>query len=96
MSFNVSEKNGALVFDVQVVPRASKEAFGKIVGDRLKIYLTAPPVDGAANTALTRFVAHALGVAPSHVAILAGQTGRKKTLQVVGGDRNRLIELIRE
>jgi uncharacterized protein (TIGR00251 family) len=93
---NVSEKAGGIVFDVQVVPRSSKNAIGKVVGDRLKIYLTAPPVDGAANEALRRLVASELEVSPRNVAIIAGETGRKKTLQVKGASPAKLQQLVTE
>jgi hypothetical protein len=78
------EEPGALVFDVQVVPRASRERVGPVVGDRLKVQLTAAPVDGAANQALRGALARALGVAPRQVSILRGETSRKKTVRVEG------------
>ncbi len=57
----ISESADAITFDVQVVPRASKERLGPVLGDRLKIQLTAPPVDGAANEALVTLLARKLG-----------------------------------
>ena len=56
-------------------------------GDAVKIRLAAPPVDGAANDELIRFVAEMLGVARSAVSIAAGQTSRLKTVEVEGIDR---------
>lgn len=55
-------------------------------GGRLKVALTAPPVDGKANEALRRFVAEATGVASSRVEILRGDTGREKTIHIEGID----------
>jgi uncharacterized protein (TIGR00251 family) len=83
----IREEPGAIVFDVQVVPRASRERLGPAVGDRLKVQLTAPPVDGAANEALRAFLGKALGVPKSRVAIVRGETGRKKTVRIEGVDR---------
>ena len=48
--------------------------------------LTAPPVEGAANEALARFLGKALGVAPSAVRVTSGATGRNKVVSVAGLD----------
>jgi uncharacterized protein (TIGR00251 family) len=53
----------------------------------LKIALTAPPVDGAANKALVEFVAKTLGVPKGRVTLVSGETSRRKTLEVVGISR---------
>jgi len=71
---------------VRVRPRASRNA---IAGERegaLVVRLVAPPVEGAANEALARFLGKALGVAPSAVRIVAGATGRDKLVAVAGLD----------
>jgi uncharacterized protein len=79
-----TEKDGALLVDILVQPRASREGVGPVVGDRLKVAVNSPPVDGEANAAVVRTVAAALGVRPSAVEILRGQTGRRKTLKIQG------------
>ena len=69
---------------VLVQPRASRT---KVVGEhdgRLKIALAAPPVDGAANAALSAFLSDELGVRKSDVTLLEGDTGRRKRLAVRG------------
>ena len=76
---------------MQVVPRASRDRLGPVHGDRLKVQLTAPPVDGAANDALVALVARALGRPRGDVAIVRGQTGRKKTVRVAGSTRDALL-----
>lgn len=96
MPLGVSEADGAITFDVQVVPRASRDRLGPIHGDRLKVQLTAPPVDGAANEALVALLAKALGRPRSDVRIVRGQTGRKKTIRVAGVGRDALFERIEE
>ena len=65
-------------------------------GDRLKISLTAPPVDGAANDALVQLVAKSLGRSRGDVAIVRGQTGRKKTVRVAGSTRDALLSRIED
>ena len=72
---------------VWVQPRASRTEVAGMRGDAVKIRLAAPPVDGAANEELVRFVAEMLGVARSAVSIAAGQTSRLKTVEVEGIDR---------
>jgi hypothetical protein len=62
MPLAVRESEGAVTFEVQVVPRASRDRLGPIHGDKLKVQLTAAPVDGAANEALIALVAKRLGV----------------------------------
>lgn len=69
---------------VHVVPRARRTAVSGRHGDAIKITLAAPPVDGAANAELVRFVAARLGLAPGAVTIARGAAGRRKILAVVG------------
>jgi hypothetical protein len=96
MPLEVREADGAITFDVQVVPRASRDRLGPVHGDRLKVQLTAPPVDGAANDALVALVAKALGRPRGDVAIVRGTTGRKKTLRVAGVSRAALLSLVED
>ena len=53
-----------------------------MMGDRLKISITAPPVDGKANAHLVKFLAGQFGVAKSQVSIVSGESGRDKTVRV--------------
>lgn len=94
MAFEVREAGGAIRFDVKVVPRASRERIGPTVGDQLKVQITAPPVDGAANEALRALLAKALGVPRSAVAILRGETGRNKTVEIRGATREALLAAV--
>lgn len=76
---------GALVIDVQVVPRAARAAVGPAVGERLRVAVTAPPVDGAANAAVVEALAEAFAVPRRAVEIVRGETGRRKTVRIAGG-----------
>ena len=69
---------------VRVQPRASREEVAGVAGDTIRVRLTAPPVDGAANEALVRFLADRLRVSRSAVAVVAGQSGRTKLVAVSG------------
>jgi uncharacterized protein (TIGR00251 family) len=78
------EKDGSLTFTVRVVPRASKsEIVGELDGN-LKVRISAPPVDGAANAELTKVLAKAFGVAKSAVEIIAGETSKTKRIRIFG------------
>jgi uncharacterized protein len=81
--------------DVQVVPRASRVAVGPAVGDRLRVAVTAPPVDGAANAALIDALAAAFGVRRGAVSIIRGEAGRRKTIRIEGGSPATLETLLR-
>jgi hypothetical protein len=80
---------------VHVQPRARRTEVAGLHGDAVKLRLAAPPVDGAANEELVRFVAERLGVARSAVRVAAGETSRRKTIEVDGVDgeaaRRRLL-----
>jgi uncharacterized protein (TIGR00251 family) len=69
---------------VRVQPRASRTGLAGVHGDQLRIRLTAPPVDGAANDALIRFLAERLEVPRAAVRVEAGAAGRSKLVVVDG------------
>jgi hypothetical protein len=80
----IREQNGAISFEVRVAPRASRNCVIGVREGVLKVALTAPPVDGAANEALKKLLAKALGVSKSDVEILRGDRARIKVLRVYG------------
>ncbi len=71
-------------FQVKVHPRARKNAITGVVGDALKVTLTAPPVEGRANEACIAFLANFLNVARSSVTIAAGESSRQKLIRIAG------------
>jgi len=75
-----------LTLRVRVQPRASQDALGGEREGALVVRLTAPPVEGAANEALARFLGKTLGVAPSAVRVVSGASGRNKVVSVSGLD----------
>jgi uncharacterized protein (TIGR00251 family) len=81
---NVTERDGVVRFQVRVQPRASRTEITGVHGDALKVRLTSPPVDGAANEMLLAFLADALGVPARNVAVTSGVSSRTKTIEVRG------------
>jgi hypothetical protein len=84
MSSPIRQSPSGILVDVWVAPRASRDSIGGLHGDRVKVAVSAPPVDGAANEAVRIALAKALGVAKSQVEVVSGQKGRQKTLAVSG------------
>lgn len=73
-----------LLLEVRVQPRASRTEFAGLMGERLRIRLNAPPVDGRANAALVEFVADACDLPRARVTLDVGATGRDKRLRLHG------------
>ncbi len=67
---------------VLVAPRASRNRIMGIFDNRLKIQLTAPPVDGKANDCLIRFLSESLSVAKAQIEIVGGASSRRKTVRL--------------
>lgn len=79
-----NSKPSEAVLAVRIQPRASKNGLVVQSDGSLKIRLTAPPVDGAANEALIAFLAKVLQVSKSQVEILSGHAAREKRIRVIG------------
>lgn len=88
-------EEASVLIDVLVQPRASRARIGPVHGDRLKVAVTAPPVEGAANAALVETLARKLSVPRSRVEVVSGHGSRRKTLCVRGltADRARALLL---
>ena len=69
---------------VRVQPRAKRDEVVGLRNEQVVIRLSAPPVDGKANAALTAFIAKRVGVPKSSVAVVRGQTSRDKVVRVEG------------
>lgn len=92
---NLTQKDGTVVFDVRVVPRASKS---EIIGEHdgaLKIRIASPPVDGAANTELIRLLAKKLGVSRGDIEIVGGNTSKNKRIKITNLSQSKLEEMIK-
>jgi len=84
MPLTVRGSGESVRFAVRVQPRASRSEIVGLQGDALKVRLSAPPVDGAANEALIELVADELGVSRRAVRIISGESSRSKVVEVEG------------
>ncbi len=91
------DNQGNLVLRLHVLPRASRDAIDGLHGPRLKVRITAPPVEGRANDHLTRYLAGELGIGSSRIHLI-GEHSREKTLRISAlspPERERLLDWCR-
>src|SRR2546423_4122586 len=78
-----SQPDGVLL-SIKLQPRASANEIGEPLGDELRIKVTAPPVDAAANEALLRLLADCLDCPRNRIELVRGQTSRHKVVKIHG------------
>lgn len=83
-SLIAKDTKDGVILSVHVQPKASTTECVGIHGDALKIRVAAPPIDGAANDELIRFVARRLSIPPTSVQIHSGTSGRHKRVLIKG------------
>lgn len=69
---------------IKLQPRASRTEIGELLGEELRIKVTAPPVDAAANEALIRLLADRLGCPRNRIELIRGHTSRHKVVKLYG------------
>lgn len=87
--------DGSLAFPVRVIPRASRR---EVVGEHdgsLKVKLTSPPVDGAANFELIKMLAKRFGVSRADIEIISGETSKNKRIKIKNLSRSEFDEVTR-
>lgn len=90
----IKETPEGVTFPVRVLPRSSRNEIAGEHEGALKVKLTAPPVEGAANKALIEFLSDKLGVAKSGIEIIIGKSGRSKTVRVSGIGADKVLRLL--
>jgi uncharacterized protein len=85
----------ALLFNVHVQPRASRSEICGVQEGELRLRLTSPPVEDAANRQCVELIAKALGVAKSKVSIKSGAKSRHKVVRVEGVQPDTLLSLLK-
>ena len=92
----IRETPQGVTLAIRVQPLSSRD---EIITDpnanQLKVRITAPPVDSAANNALPKFIAKSLGVPPNGASLIRGQKSRNKTLLITGTDAHTVAEKLR-
>ncbi|PCI10432.1 YggU family protein [bacterium] len=73
-----------ILIRIKAVPGASRDAIAGLLGDRLKIRISAAPEDGKANKAICKLLAKALDIKPAQIEIYKGHTNPEKTVKLVG------------
>jgi len=76
--------SGGVRVKLRVIPNAPTSEIVGWRGDALAVKVAAPPVEGKANRALVKFLAEVLGVRPTDVTIVQGETSRSKSVHIVG------------
>ena len=92
----IKESASGVTFAVKVHPRARKNGITGVVGDSLKLALTAPPVEGKANQAVIEFFADLFAIPRSSVTIASGETNRNKVIRISGLSRAALEKRLAE
>ena len=90
----IRETPDGVIFKVAVLPKASKNEIAGLKGDALKIRLTAPPVEGAANKMCIAFLAKSLKQRKTDVEIVQGQSSRTKKILVRSAGREKIQSLL--
>lgn len=84
MSLKLVERDGAVRVEIHAKPRAKRSAIVGVREGAVVVALGAPPVDGAANEELLRFLADRLGVPRRRVELLRGETAARKLVAIHG------------
>ena len=81
---SIEEKDGRVLVHVRVQPKASRNAVHADPGGRIRVALTAPPVEGEANKALLVFLAKTLDISRAALVLVSGEKSREKTVEIHG------------
>ena len=88
-------QNDGVLLAIKLQPRASRNEIGEPLGDELRIAVTAPPVDAAANQALIELLADVLDCPRRQIELIRGQTSRHKTVKLYGFNAVQVLEKLR-
>jgi len=77
--------------DITVIPKSSRSIITLAEDGSIKVYLNSPPADGKANKECILLFSKKLKVPKSHITIIKGQKGRKKTLKIEGLPQDEII-----
>jgi uncharacterized protein (TIGR00251 family) len=84
MPLRIEQDGTATRLWIKGVPRSSRDQVAGVLGDRLKVRVSAPAEDGRANKAVCATIAKALGIKPRQVTIESGHTSPEKIVRIEG------------
>ncbi|MGI6677535.1 MAG: DUF167 domain-containing protein [Dehalobacterium sp.] len=91
----ITEKDGKVILKVKVQPRASKNELAGILGDAVKLRITAPPVEGEANKSVIKFFARLFKIPQNQVQIISGDSSRNKIVELTGVNLKEVQEAVK-
>ena len=91
---NIVPYEKGIRFPAIIQPRSSKNEISGIFNDSLKIRLTSPPVDGAANKTCIKFLAKFLGISPARIQIVSGKQSKNKTIAIEDMDESHFQSIL--
>lgn len=92
MTLDLRETDDGILVPVQVVPRASRTGIDGEVEGALRVRLTAPPVEGAANRELLECLSKRLRLPKSDLTLVTGKRSKRKTMRVRGLSRQEILK----
>jgi uncharacterized protein (TIGR00251 family) len=90
----MSELEARVVLRVKAVPGASRDSIAGMLGDRLKVRISAAPEGGKANKAITRLLAKSLGIKPAQIELISGHTNPEKRFELRGLSHQQISDAI--
>ena len=88
------ETTDGIVLHIQVQPRSSRNQLVGVQGGLLKVKLTSPPVDGAANKSCCAYLAKLFGIAKRDVELVSGEKSRQKRILLIGLDVQSVTDVL--
>jgi uncharacterized protein (TIGR00251 family) len=86
MPASIEQHGSDVLIRLKVVPGASRTQFAGLLGDRIKLRITAAPEAGKANKAVIQLLATRLGIKANQITIEAGHASAEKTVRIAGAD----------
>ncbi|MEC7641638.1 MAG: DUF167 domain-containing protein [Nitrospinota bacterium] len=95
MPLKIKKVEGGIQFSAAIQPRSSKNQVVGVHNSALKVRLTSPPVEWAANRSCIKVLGKFLGISPSRIGIAVGLTSKNKTIHIEGMTEESLLKKLR-
>ncbi len=90
----MTQKDQFIVINIHAQPGAKRSAVVGLYGEKLKVAIATPPVDGKANKAIIAFLAKTISCPKSKLEIIAGETSREKRIRINEMTADAVIEAL--